>query len=189
MPADNYIINNDESKVKQLMFQTRSSTEVKHLQEVKTSKGTETVEIVDAPSIIIPELRTGSHNMLAEEVMRQAAICYNEEVHLNVQRQKIITKLRKEWEKSDPVWKEQMLKDYPDYLERLKDVPLTDGWTQHAYMCLALVSNMSVSSSDAGGKPIIHRYLEPHTKTESIERMKHLPEDEIKKKPLGGIFG
>lgn len=188
MPADNYIINNDETKVKQFVLQIKSTNEKKHLEEVNTEKGKQTVEIIDAPNAVIPELRIGAHNPLTEDLIRHAILCYNEHNNHNIQRKNRTVERIKWWNDLKEEERVKILSRRPEFAKKLKPTAVVDAWSDHCLAIAATITNMSVSSIAGGNRPLVHRYFEPHTKSETIERMKHLPEDEQKQGPLGGIF-
>lgn len=189
MPADNYIINNDETKVKQFVLQVKSSNEKKHIEQIETDKGKQNIEVVDAPNAVLPELRIGAHNPLYEDFIRHALLCYNEHNNHNLQRKNRTLERIKWWNALDDMAREKILDRRPDFAKKLRLGPIVDAWSDHCMAMAGMMTNMSVSSTANGNKPLVHRYLEPHTKTETIERMKHLPEDEQRKGPLGGILG
>lgn len=189
MPADNYIINNDETKVKQFVLQIKSNNEKKHFQEIQTEKGKQTVEVIDAPNAVIPELRIGAHGALHEDFIRHAILCYNEHNNHNMQRRVKTIERIDWWNKLPEAEQKRILAKRPDFAKKLRVEPIVDSWSDHCLAMAGITTNMSVSSTMNGNKPLVHRYLEPHTKTETIERMKHLPEDDQKKPGLlGGIF-
>ena len=158
------------------------------MEEVSTDKGKQTVEIVDAPNAVIPELRIGSHNPIEEDLVRHAILCYNEHNNHNIQRRNRTIERIKWWNQLEEEEKQKIRSRHPDFVKKLELNPVVDAWSDHCLTIAATVTNMSVSSTTGGKKPLVDKYLEPHTRSETIERTKRLPEDEVKKGPLGGIF-